>query len=365
MDGLRQPQISRTIASGGLLNEDPFLLLDVGCSGGIHPSWRTLTPHLVAYGFDPDRDEVARLRRSERSPGIAYVEGFVGPRADDPFVISRGERSWWSNNPWPRLAAAHFDPQEGVVRASEQPQEVRSEPSGSRIDLSSWMASHAIERVDFLKVDTDGEDLAILASLAEDLRQHRFVGVGVEVNFFGTAEATDHTFHNVDRMLRESGYELFDLSVRHYSSAKLPYRFSGRGPGPSAVGRVFQGDAVYIRDMAAPGNCLELGEWSPAQIAKLVCLFDVVGLPDCAAEILCDFGERLDQDLARDLLNRLVPRRGGRKILYEAYVAQAMSNDRFLHQSSLHQPIVRARKLGRRSWDAATARFGTRGGKRF
>jgi hypothetical protein len=226
------------------------------------------------------------------------------------------------------------------------------------------MLSHDVERVDFLKIDTDGEDLAILASVAEELEQHRFVGVGVEVNFFGTAETTDHTFHNVDRMLREFGYELFDLSVRRYSNARLPYRFSGRGPGPSTVGRAFQGDAVYIRDMAAPWNRSELAEWSPAQMAKLICLFDIVGLPDCAAEILCDFGDRLAPDIRGEtLLDRLVPRRAGRKIPYEAYMVHALSDDRFLHASTFHQPIGRARRHSRRIWDEAVSRLGVLRGR--
>ncbi len=45
-----------------LFAENPFVLIDVGCSGGIHEGWREFEPHLTAYGFEPSTTECSRLQ---------------------------------------------------------------------------------------------------------------------------------------------------------------------------------------------------------------------------------------------------------------------------------------------------------------
>ena len=35
------------------LEQDPFILLDVGCGMGLDPAWRLFEPDLHAHGFDP------------------------------------------------------------------------------------------------------------------------------------------------------------------------------------------------------------------------------------------------------------------------------------------------------------------------
>src|SRR5690606_23527954 len=106
-----------------------------------------------------------------------------------------------------------------------------------------------------------------------------------------------------DRLLRRAGFDLFDLSVRRYSTRALPGRSRLAYPAETPFGRVLQGDAVYFRDLCAPDNAALAAELGPARLAKQAASMALFGLPDCAAESLVAFRDRLDgwMDVARGL----------------------------------------------------------------
>jgi hypothetical protein len=54
--------------------------------------------------------------------------------------------------------------------------------------------------------------------LIQTLEDAKVLGVGIEVNFFGSEDPQVHTFHNVDRLMKQNGFELFCLSTRPSSS---------------------------------------------------------------------------------------------------------------------------------------------------
>ena len=56
-----------------------------------------------------------------------------------------------------------------------------------------------LETVDFLKVDVDGPDLDVIESAGEMLADRQVLGVAAEVNWFGSANPSEPTFHNTDR----------------------------------------------------------------------------------------------------------------------------------------------------------------------
>ena len=64
-------------------------------------------------------------------------------------------------------------------------------------------------------------------------------------------------------------------------------------PGDSGFGRPLQGDAFYARDVCAFGMQDFANSLTEKQLAKLAALFAMFGLPDCAAEILVTFRDRL------------------------------------------------------------------------
>src|SRR5258708_1394231 len=90
--------------AAGSLGGEPFTLLDIGCSAGIDSTWRIFGEGLKAVAFDPNVNEIARLRAAETLHGISYEAAFVGIPAGHPILEKRGSRGVFGRNPSDRLA---------------------------------------------------------------------------------------------------------------------------------------------------------------------------------------------------------------------------------------------------------------------
>lgn len=279
----------------------PFTLVDAGCSGGLAKSWRRFEPALRALGIDPVIDECERLATAETNPAVRYTPAFIGLPPSHPHVVARGSRSHWGRNPWSRLSAQAAS---DILRSRTKADQVlpvlndwgqaprHATPAPRTID--SLVAEAGFDRVDFIKIDIDGYDLDALWSAEQTIKSSPVLGLALEVNFYGSAAPTDHTFHNTDRLMREWGFELFDLTVRRYSSAALPQPFEWDIPAQAVRGRPYQGDAIYLRDPCgwkeAPEAAVPL---DAHQLLKLASLFSFFGLPDHAAELLAENAEAI------------------------------------------------------------------------
>lgn len=285
------------------LRHENFTLIDIGCAGGIASVWRAFSPRLEVLAIDASVSECQRLAAQETLPNIEYIAAFAGIGEDHPFAVRRGGRPDASRNPWQRLSTS------STVTRREAQLKVASDEE--KIHQSSWwltktadptqpvvvpdlLRSRNMMNVDFLKVDTDGNDFAILNSFDASLGPFGVLGALLEVNFCGSASDTDRTFHNVDRFMKAHGFEIFDLSVRRYSAAALPARYELDFPAQTVRGRILQGDALYVRDWAAPEWADAARSASPEKILKLAAIFAVHGLPDCAAEIVIAHKDRLN-----------------------------------------------------------------------
>ena len=199
---------------------------------------------------------------------------------------------------------------------------VLADPS-TIIGVAEIVAEGQLATVDFLKVDVDGPDLEVLESAREVLGERQVLGVGLEVNWFGSANPTEHTFHNTDLFLREQGYALFGITFRNYSRTDLPAPFAHEFYAQTRFGQPYQGDAIYVRDLAATEN-LDLADSYPAEkLVKLACVYELIGLPDCAAEVLNCFRTRLAAfGDVEELLDALTPPLLGEQLTYREYIAK-------------------------------------------
>jgi hypothetical protein len=163
------------------------------------------------------------------------------------------------------------------------------------IRLPAFLKQRGVESVDFIKIDVDGTDYEILQDMEDDLTRWQVLGVQVEINYYGSDSVGDHTLHNVDRLMKRAGFELMDIDQRRYSVSALPSRYLIGIPAQTESGRVYQGDAVYIRDLAQDDWSEFASLVSSDKLIKLAVIFSLYGLFDCAAEILVKFRERLGQ----------------------------------------------------------------------
>jgi len=288
------------------MNDEPFVLIDVGCSGGISDEWRAFEPYLHAYGFDPNIQECLRLQSAEKNDEVKYISGFVGLSPDHPFKQrwEKEKREFTTNSPWDRLAVARTSLLQKAKHAALDHKEktehnhwasMELADSDNTIFLDQFVRENDINSVDFIKIDVDGADFEVMHSLEADLKRLGVLGVVVEVNWIGTDHPAEHSFHNTDRFMRAAGYDLYDITMRRYSMVALPGRYDLTIPAQGLIGRPLQGDALYLRDLAAPQNTDLAAAISIEKILKLAVLFEIAGQPDSAADLILTFSERLNR----------------------------------------------------------------------
>lgn len=327
------------------LRDSEFMLVDIGCSGGIDHVWRCFGPRLQALAIDPNIGEIERLKGAETHPGIRYVAAFARLPADHPFALQKGDRSHWGRSPWERLS---------VVKSLEIMKSGAKLSTGEMLGANLWsemqlseealvipayLREGGIHSVDFLKIDVDGSDFEILNSFDLALDTLGILGLGIEINYFGSTCDTDHTFHNVDRFMKGHGFELFGLTINRYSMASLPSRYLWHLPARSEFGRPLQGDAVYIRDLGSREYDEFTARLPITKLLKLICIFAAFNLPDCAAEVALRFEDRLGSvcDVGRilDLLAAQAQGPAETPLSYREYIRRFESHDpMFFTQSS-------------------------------
>jgi FkbM family methyltransferase len=303
----------RSLVEAGKFDDSPFTLVDVGVSGGLPRYWRQFEPSFAAFGFDPLQRECERLGREERNPKVKYLDYFVGADGHDalfPPDVALDPRSGWSDQPFERTSAARArDLQRTSVTRAYNDGDPDVVFTQRRTSLDAFFRQHTDARVDFVKVDTDGQDYEVLCGARELLSQHKVLGLLVEAQFHGVSHAHSNLFANVDRLLRECGFSLFDLEIHRYTRATLPGHFQSSLATSTREGQVLWGDALYLRDLSAPGYEERWNAGLPlTKILKLACLFEIFGMADCAAELLlgkkAEIHGRIDVAAALDVLAR-------------------------------------------------------------
>ncbi len=282
--------------------EFPFMLIDIGCGGGLDPVWREFGPSLRAIGFEPNVMECRRLAEAETHQGVRYEAAFVGIPPDHPFLAKKATTVSVPMNHWQRSSAFRsLEIKRAQLEAEGKPVNPYRYDGDDLTDqdrpvfLPDYIRDNKINYIDFVKIDVDGADYDILVSLGDVISSCNILGMYLEVNYVGSASEVEHTFHNTDRFMRKNGFQLFDLTVRRYSAAALPARYLITVPAQGGFGRPLQGDALYVRDILSPEYEARRDDYDEATILKLASIFSLFNIPDHAAEILIAFRSRLER----------------------------------------------------------------------
>jgi FkbM family methyltransferase len=292
-----------------------FMLLDIGASGGIHPMWKQLGPSLQAHGIEPDIGEVERLNSHRTSDQVLYHAALV-TSTDDMVKEGRNTEGLYNTHSFEitsaRRASNAMGKSAGAV-SDRAPRRI----SDRKITVDWFCENTPVDRVDFIKTDTDGYDYYVLRGAEQTLRTRGVLGVQVECPLHGTPHPLANTFANIDRYMREQGFALFDMDVWRYTRSGLPGVFVYDIPAQTKTGPVQWLDALYFLD---PMTRRELFETlTPEQMVKLLVLYDLFGLGDCAATLMVEMRVRRMTLAAVNFaqaLNTLAPRGD-----YDAYIA--------------------------------------------
>jgi hypothetical protein len=331
-----QPRMLPLVRDSGVLADDPFVLVDVGCAMGLAPYWRLFEPYLHALGIDPQDGEAARLDALEQNPHVQYRQAFVSLPEDHPVMAERAVEvgnGLYHRNPFERSSAMAAYSRVVRDKAREEDnargatetwtEQIRAETP--RLTLEQLVAEAGLTTVDFIKTDTDGSDFDAVVSAGDLWRTHTVLGAQIEVDLHGPPPLCFNSFHAVHGHMMRLGYFLFSLQTYPYTRAALPGLFAQLAPYQTVDGQPMAGDASYFRDAAAINyDHVWKAPLSLTKILKLACLFELNRLPDCAAELIVTYrdqiAERLDPTPLLDALTPPLP--DGRQVSYADYVQE-------------------------------------------
>lgn len=210
---------------------EPLLLVDVGARGGLKADWKPLRPYLRVVSFEPDPQEFAALAAdSSGTRGDVVLPYALGERAGRlslHLTKDRGLSSIYLPN------RAFLDSFPDAERW-----DVDGKVDVDASTLDEVLAAHSLSDLDFLKVDAQGSELAILRGGSEVLREHA-IGIEVEVEFASLYEGQP-LFAEVDAFARSLGFALFDLRPCYWK------RSVGRNAG-GPFGQIVWADALYLK----------------------------------------------------------------------------------------------------------------------
>jgi hypothetical protein len=309
------------------LEAKTFRLLDIGCSGGIDPAWRSFGDCLVALGIDASVSECRRLAERESNPNVAYLAAFASGLPAGPIDPLGGlsERSRQIVHRMSFMRALEIDRRRLATASPDEKMRhnawdltALANPSERVVPLE-LLKERGWSALDYLKIDVDGLDFQILQSFAGRFATLGVVAVQLEVNFIGADSPGEHTFHNTDRFMRAQGFDLFRLDVRTYSARALPARFANTLPAQTVGGRPIQGEAYYARDLASSNASVSVDH-----LLKQSAVFSIWGLPDAAAEVMQKFSDqlshRIDLEQAFNILAAQTQQGTDQPLPYRAYM---------------------------------------------
>lgn len=244
-------------------------VVDAGGRYGLHPSWRGFEAPLDYRMFEPEPVEAARLTKKYAARKdvtvLAQALGAVPDSTIDLFITAhRGYVGATKPNP-DSLWFGDVRPDEGTVEGTI------TVPATT---LDAYLGATG-GRADFLKIDVEGHEMAVLEGAARTL--DRVLALRVEVQFddsFETQTASAIFAHLIDTL----GFRLMRLD------------YDGRGQPLSYLtvdgnfGALCGCDAVFVRKV--PSVEAWGGEAAAAGLLKLAAFSLRNGMPDYAVVCL-------------------------------------------------------------------------------
>lgn len=208
--------------------------VDVGSAGGFQPRLGSIRSEVDIIGFDADPDECARLNAAGRH-GERHINAAIGKENEKIVLELHNKRKTSSCYKTDMDRVSRFHDAERFTPDGEISFTTRS--------LDAVCASEGINRIDYIKVDVEGHELAVLEGCTK-----AFLLAEIEVNFHPFRQEAC-SFDQIMRHMRERGYILMDLR-RTYWSPKSAGAIRNYG----AKGMLMFGDVLFCLDPFLEAN---------------------------------------------------------------------------------------------------------------
>ena len=247
-----------------ILKENPVYIVDIGASGGLHKRWKKFNQGLRAILFEPDQKEYTNLKSILSENHIIINKALSDKKGEITFHTCRKQQvsSVYLPN-FPHLNRFPEPERFNIIETVKLDADT----------LDNQLQKNNIDRVDFIKIDTQGHELSILKGAAQSLKQT--IGLEVEVEFVQHYE-NQPLFVDVNNFIINFGFELFDLKRAFWKRKDV------KNYCRNCKGQMVHGDALYLR---SPENILTMPDISEISIVRAINIYLAYGCFDLA-EIL-------------------------------------------------------------------------------
>jgi len=253
------------VGSRKIVNEDDY------ASKG----WYLFAPNLTILGFDADEEACNLANTDIEVRKVNWAESHI------PLALwnTVGKQTLYVTK-YPGCSSL-YPPNEsymqrfnGYINLIELDRSVEIETT----TLDTFCQSENIKEIDFIHLDVQGGELAVLEGASEILSRS-ILAVYSEVEFTDIY-VNQPLFGDLDLYLRNQNFTLFDLIV----STGRAVRTTSPITSPNRLGSLVWADAFYLRDLMRPNLNTHLQ--TPERILKLACIADVMDYTDYALELL-------------------------------------------------------------------------------
>lgn len=270
------------------LADECFYIIDGGAidmvSENIDEFWPAIPKeNMQVFAFEPDEKECETIERTAREIGYA-IQAFPYGLWD----TVTNKTLYLTHN---RTGSSFFKP--NIKRLSQyyycqqpfaQQMGVANEVAVGVTTLDTLWNARVIEQLDFVKLNIEGAEKNVIEGGQQALSQ--VLGIQLEMGFNEKVEGGP-LFADIDPILRDMGFELFDvLSLNRYSRIESNVDFddhpllihSHSGNAPNLTKQVFEGHFIYFRSTYDWDALLAIfGDTIVTKLLKLACLQEMYG----------------------------------------------------------------------------------------
>jgi len=271
-----------------ILRETPLIIVDIGASGGVDPRWSEFTSSYKGILFEPDPREYDILRKNSNSNSNLIVLNAALSDSNKTVNFHLCKK---------QMVSSVYEPNFDFLNKFPDAERFEVEKI-IEIDtdtLDNQLSKIDIAKIDFIKLDTQGYELPILKGAQDTLLNT--IGLTIEIEF-APMYKDQPLFDEVDRFVRENGFDLIDLQ-RHYWERKGSVNTGNR------KGQLVYADALYFK---SPERVLMIQNVSQEVIIRAICIYLAYGYLDLAQVLLSKAKSNglLEEETYSDLTNILM-----------------------------------------------------------
>ncbi len=259
-------------------------ILDVGAALSERPPYQSLVDagRGKIFGFEPNREACEQLNREYGTAHRFF-----------PFFVGDGRKAIFHETNW-ALTGSLYEPNTPLLEKFQNLAELVTPIATHQVDTTRLDDIAEITDIDFIKIDIQGSELAVLKCASRALSGALLIQTEVE---FVELYKGQPMFADVDIFLRASGFQFHTLNG-----------FAGRAFKPviangdvnSAFRQALWSDAIYARDW------MRLEGLSEAKLRNYAILaHDVLRSYDLAHLVLSALDGKTGRGRAADYLRRL------------------------------------------------------------